>query len=630
MDDEARIFEPVLTEEMGSAGSFSFQIWTGHPYYDKLQPCRSEVVLYQNNEPVFWGRILKPEQDFTNMVSITCEGDLTYLLDSIQRPFDFRGTFQEYVAKLLEVHNDQVEADRQIVVGNLVAGSKIAERDWELTSFSPTLTVLRESVSDNGGYFRLRHDGEKRYLDYLWDYGGINTQVIRFGENLLDLQKYVDASQIITCLIVQGGDLEYEDETGEVQERTVDITSVNNGLDYIENADAVKQYGKIWGYQKFDDITDSKELLSQATAYLVEASTLPGTIEVSAADLSTIEPDTAAFHLGYWTTVSSAPHGIEQKFLLSKREINLLDPTQGSITLGRQTETLTGNVSKDQASLNSKVDQATQEIEGEIQRKIENASALITGGLGGYVVIDNIDSTTGKKSHPWRILIMNAPDKKAATNVIQINQNGIGFSTSGINGPYRNAWTIDGNLVADFVAAGTMLADRIRGGTLEVGGPGLAKNGVIRVLKVDGKEVCRLDQNGVSITDGVLNGPEIRGGFADFGDGLFYADSTSVSVGGFEARYDWGRDIFQSADEQCGLSANPNKKGSLWMWAGWQGADEYDFAVNNEGLCVARDFKCLDRQDFWKGWGLTDTLEDVYDRLDDLQDQIDNIDTGGD
>ena len=88
--------------------------------------------------------------------------------------------------------------------------------------------------------------------------------------------------------------------------------------------------------------------------------------------------------------------------------------------------------------------------------------------------------------HPEEILIMDAPSKETARNVIRMNKNGIGFSTSGYNGVYRNAWTIDGNLVADFVTTGSMLADRIRGGTLEVGGSGLGKDGEIILKDKDG------------------------------------------------------------------------------------------------------------------------------------------------
>ena len=49
---------------------------------------------------------------------------------------------------------------------------------------------------------------------------------------------------------------------------------------------------------------------------------------------------------------------------------------------------------------------------------------------------------------------------------------------------------------ADFIVAGTMLADRIRGGTLELGGADNG-NGVARVMDASGNEIVRLDKDGV-------------------------------------------------------------------------------------------------------------------------------------
>ena len=369
-----------------------------------------------------------------------------------------------------------------------------------------------------------------RYLDYLWDYGGINSQVIRFGENLLDLTHYVDATQIITCLIPQGADVEYKDESGETQSRAVDITSVNGGVDYIENAEAVELYGRIWGYQKWDDVTEPGILLAKAREYLKEASTLPASMEVSAVDLAAIDSTVQQFQLGFWTDVSSGPHGINQKFLLTRREVNLLDPGQGSITLGRQTETLTGTTVKNQTAVSERIEKVAEDAAQEINRRVENATQLIMGGKGGYVVIDNIEPDTGNTTTPWRILIMNTPDKETATNVIQFNQNGIGFSTTGINGPYKNAWTIDGNLVADFITAGQMLADRIRGGTLELGGTGPGKDGVLIIRNVDGKELARFNKNGITINDGNINmtsGSITLPGFKLTSGGVLTLDGTS-------------------------------------------------------------------------------------------------------
>lgn len=530
LDDTLRIFEPVLTQEMGSAGSFTFRVHKEHPYYKQLKVLTSEVIVYDDGACVFCGRMWRPEQDFDNMVAITCEGELTYLLDSRQRPFTYTGGIDGYIGQLLDVHNSQVDASRQIKKGNIVVSGDGGYKEWTVQGFSDTLTLLRQLPESFGGYLRVRHEAGVRYLDYLWDYGGINTQVIRFGENLLDLTHYVDATQIITCLIPQGADVEYKDESGETQSRAVDITSVNGGVDYIENAEAVELYGRIWGYQKWDDVTEPGILLAKSREYLKEASTLPASMEVSAVDLAAIDSTVQQFQLGFWTDVSSDPHGINQKFLLTRREINLLDPGQGSITLGRQTETLTGTTVKNQTAVSERIEKVAEDTAQEINRRVENATQLIMGGKGGYVVIDNIEPDTGNTTTPWRILIMNTPDKETATNVIQFNQNGIGFSTTGINGPYKNAWTIDGNLVADFITAGQMLADRIRGGTLELGGTGPGKDGVLIIRNVDGKELARFDKNGITINEGNINmtsGSITLPGFKLTSGGVLTLDGTS-------------------------------------------------------------------------------------------------------
>jgi len=95
--------------------------------------------------------------------------------------------------------------------------------------------------------------------------------------------------------------------------------------------------------------------------------------------------------------------------------------------------------------INNVVDTTVSNLEKAIQR----ATALISGGLGGYVVINQNAS-----GQPNEILIMDAPTIEGAINVIRMNRNGIGFSTNGYNGPFHTAWDIQGNFVADFITAG--------------------------------------------------------------------------------------------------------------------------------------------------------------------------------
>lgn len=533
LDETLRIFEPVLTQEMGRGGSFSFSIHTSHPNFRKIVVLRSEIIVRDDQEIVFWGRVFKPECDFKNITTIVCEGDLSYLLDSQQRPYEHTGSIQAFIERLLDNHNRQVDDYKKIYAGSIIVSDSNGYILRSSTDFGTTQDILiNKLVNVYGGYLRIRNENGRKYLDYLWDYGGINNQIIRFGENLLDLNKYLDGGSIITCLIPQGANVEYQDANGEVQTRSVDITSVNSGKDYIQNDDAIAVYGKVWGSQKWEDVTVPGNLLTKAKAYLKEVGTLPTTMEINAVDLSLIDHNVQKFQLGFWTNVLSAPHEIEHRFLLTKREINLLDPTAGSIVLGRTVTTLTGNTTQKQAELAENINKVAENASQEINRKVENATNLITGGLGGYVVIDNIDPNTGRVMHPWRILIMNTPDKDTARNVIQLNQNGIGFSTSGINGPYRNAWTIDGNLVADFITSGSMLATRIRGGSLEMGGGAVGRDGSIIMYDANGAEIGRWDKNGLNVKKGDITGLKLRLGGINGADGsIIMYDANGAEIG---------------------------------------------------------------------------------------------------
>lgn len=92
---------------------------------------------------------------------------------------------------------------------------------------------------------------------------------------------------------------------------------------------------------------------------------------------------------------------------------------------------------------------------------IENATSLITGGMGGHVVF-NYDA----EGKPTEIFIMDTEDIETATHVLRINVNGIGFSENGVSGPFKTAWTLDGHFVADFIDTGTLTANLIRSGML--------------------------------------------------------------------------------------------------------------------------------------------------------------------
>ena len=126
-----------------------------------------------------------------------------------------------------------------------------------------------------------------------------------------------------------------------------------------------------------------------------------------------------------------------------------------------------------------------------LESAIQAATDLITGGLGGHVVIGrNADG------EPNEILIMDTDDKATAVNVWRFNVNGLAHSHNGYNGPYSDiALTMDGKINADMITTGTLnaalatiinlSANSIYGGALTIGGAN-NQNGTIRILDSDG------------------------------------------------------------------------------------------------------------------------------------------------
>lgn len=640
LDPDLQIISPVVDLEIGQSGSFSFSMPMNHPGREYLLPLSSEIYVYNGDEIIFAGRMMGSQEDFYRTGRVNCEGSLSYLIDSLQRPYDSQGSITEFLKKCIDSHNEQVEEKKKFLLGNVTVVDSNDYIHLSSSFISDTMTTFREKlIETHGGYLHVRETGTVRYLDYVTEYGDINSQVLRFGENLLDLSKYIDPTNVITALIPQGAEL----EDGSI----VDITSVNNGRDYIYDQNAVDRYGWIWGTHQWEDVTLPQNLLPKARAYLQEHLELPTTIELSAIDLSIIDTQIESFRLGCRTVVESTPHGIHAEYMLSKKHIDLINPEKSTMTLGQVLPVISETTTKQVRDVSAKIDKTAESLSKEIDRDVDSATRLITGGTGGYVVLD-IEDESGERTLPWRILVMDSPDKGKAKSVIQINRNGIGFSTNGINGPYENAWTIDGRLNADFVKTGTMLADRIRGGSLELGGTGLGKDGSIVVMDTGGNKIGSWDKDGLNVLKGIIQGVsavfggidnssgtiEIRdvsgnvigrwnnGGIwlrrGDLEVGLLSANEDSVAIGGFESTYGWGRDIFQSADGMCGMSAAASREGKLWFWAGWKSDNVFDFTVDNLGIVRCNEIY-LRGDSWWSGWSLTDTLKDVYNRLDALE-----------
>lgn len=160
-------------------------------------------------------------------------------------------------------------------------------------------------------------------------------------------------------------------------------------------------------------------------------------------------------------TVEFPALGISAKAKVVRTEFDVLKEKYKKIEIG-DARTNLGRALLD--DMEETVDNATGNLASKtfLQKSVERATKLLTGGLGGYVVM-NLNAN----GQPEEILIMDQPDTETATNVIRMNKNGIGFSTTGYEGPFQSAWTIDGHFVADFIDTGNLQANLIKTGRLQ-------------------------------------------------------------------------------------------------------------------------------------------------------------------
>ena len=338
------IHNPSLELEVNKTGSFVFTVQHDHPYYDTIRKLKSIITVYQDDFLLFRGRVLNEEVGWHNEKTVSCEGELAFLLDSIQRPYDFTGSITDFLSMLITSHNAQVDAEKQFTLGEVTVtdpNDYIVRSDIEYTS---TWDVIQKKLLDLlGGYIIVRHEDGKHYLDYLSSITVLSPQKITFGKNLLDLKRVRKGEDIATVIIPLGAKL--KDAEGKDTDKRLTIESVNGGLDYVQDADAVSQFGRIVKTVIFDDVTEAQNLMTKGNAQLADSVKQLESIELTAADLAATGQDIASFHIATMVDAESDPHGLKQRFLVSKLSLKLLEPGANKMTLGGVIKTFTQQTS---------------------------------------------------------------------------------------------------------------------------------------------------------------------------------------------------------------------------------------------------------------------------------------------
>ena len=326
----------TCTQGLNKGGTASIVMPQHHPAYNSFTSYKTVVTIYRDGLLLFRGRALYPMDDFYNRRTIICEGERCFLRDGVHRPYIYQDGPAAIFEHVIGMYNAQVDEFKRFVVGTVTVTDPNNYIRLESESAEKISAVIDKLIERCGGYIVFTTNGDgQRVINWLEELNYQSTQVIEFGENLLDFARSSNNDDLATVIIPYGAK---DEETG----ARITIESVNNGVDFIQDYDAVALRGVIAQPVYWDDITLPENLLAKAQQYLSTSKLMITSLELTAVDLSDLDRSIDSFRVGDSILVRSKPHGVNDVFQLNTRTYDLLNPANSTVVLGKAVATLTG------------------------------------------------------------------------------------------------------------------------------------------------------------------------------------------------------------------------------------------------------------------------------------------------
>ena len=307
-----------------------------------------------------------------------------------------------------------------------------------VASYNQTVPAsIRSRLGGVEGSVIDQFGGEYEFDNYdviLHEDRGVTTPTVtlRYGKNITDINQEENISNTITGIVPF-----WADNDGNLV--TLPEKVVNS------------PYASLYPFKRtvphdfsdyFEEEPTENQLRTKAQAYVANIGIPVVSIKVSFVNLADTEEykDIAplqSVNLCDLINVQFEKYGISTTAKIVKTVYDVLGEKYDSLEIGSLRSSLATTINEQNENTATSISSIYQKVGTEI----DNATAWLTSS-GGYVVA--VKNTDGS----WKeLLFLDDDDIDTAVNVLRINENGIGFSSNGVAGPYTQAWTLDGRLV---------------------------------------------------------------------------------------------------------------------------------------------------------------------------------------
>lgn len=328
------------------AGSFSFTIYDDHPLYNSIVVKKSRIKIYKDDVLKWLGRPTEVTDDINGAKTFYCEGCISFLNDSVIRPFDFSGAPETFFSFVIESHNDQVSDEQKLIVGNCTVTDPNNYIVRSTKEYAKTWGIVTEKMLDMGGHLVVTFDeNENPVINWLATISEVCAQPIKFGQNLVEYERSFLYSNFYTACIPLGAQ---DEATGE----RLTIKSENSNKDYLINATLAETYGVIYADPEettWDDVTVAANLKTKGQNWLNNIGVkYKKVINLTAADISFLMDNTTNAEFEFMkNAIFNTFSGDVVTYLVVDFEVDVRDPYSVQVTIADEsTEYAESSLSK--------------------------------------------------------------------------------------------------------------------------------------------------------------------------------------------------------------------------------------------------------------------------------------------
>lgn len=384
-----KILSGSIKQAQNAINEFTFTMPMQNSLYQKLVPFQSiiQVVNLYDDEIEFEGRVLTISNKMTSagfVQEVVCEDFLSFLHDSTQHYQKLKNTGAEaYLREILNQHNAQVEDYKRIYLGSVTVQS-LTDKPFRYLGYEPTWDTIRERIIANiGGYLTLRRASDGLYLDWTTSIGQNQESPIQLGRNIKSASREISFDGIATQIMPIGADENNsqnentEEQGSDVTRKQIDISSVNGGKMWLEDAELVAKFGIIRKPVIWTEIDSPSVLKSRGLQYLRNQKIALAKWTVAAVERYLIDSRYVKFKIGNTHPILNAPLSGIEKLQIIEKKIDILNPQSVDLVIGSKSQSLSAYQLQSQEAIESiERAKANQDIKSKREKLLTLTSEL--------------------------------------------------------------------------------------------------------------------------------------------------------------------------------------------------------------------------------------------------------------